>query len=452
MSDQSSDRASAGPMVMIDGFNLGMEKGTGVATYGRNLSFALSDMGMDVGVLYGANIRSRQDPLLQEVMFFDSDEPAHRLVRMLRGARSVLSNSRVSAFEVSIRGAVVTDGLTSRMPRANSIWNARNLFQKASSQFDVLGIPTRVAASVKPGIAHWTYPLPIRMPGSINVYTLHDLVPLRLPYTTLDKKPQYLKLLKWIVRTADHIVTVSENSKRDIVDLLGVAPERVTNTYQAVSIPQRLMARDEAAVHGDVEGTFGLPYKDYFLFFGSIEPKKNIGRMIEGYLGSSADSPLVIVGARAWKSEGELSLLKSAEIRARLQAGERRGREIHRLEYVPYSLLVSLIRGAKAVLFPSLYEGFGLPVLESMMLGTPVLTSNTSSIPEVAGDAALQVDPYDTAGIAAGIRALDTDQGLRDDLSDRGRRQAALFSQEAYQRRLKGVYDSLLPQSQPQSQ
>jgi glycosyltransferase involved in cell wall biosynthesis len=450
LNDHSADSASAGPMVMIDGFNLGMEKGTGVATYGRNLSFALSDMGMDVGVLYGANIRSRQDPLLQEVMFFDSDEPAHRLVRILRGARSVLSSNRVSAFKVSIRGAVVTDGLTSRMPRANSIWNARNLFQKASSQFDMLGIPTRVSASVKPGIVHWTYPLPIRMPGSINVYTLHDLVPLRLPYTTLDRKPQYLKLLKWIVRTADHIVTVSENSKRDIIDLLGVAPERVTNTYQAVSIPQRLMARDEAAVRGDVEGTFGLPYKDYFLFFGSIEPKKNIGRMIEGYLGSSADSPLVIVGARAWKSEGELSLLKSAEIRARLQVGERRGREIHRLEYVPYSLLVSLIRGAKAVLFPSLYEGFGLPVLESMMLGTPVLTSNTSSIPEVAGDAALLVDPYDTAGIAAGIRALDTDQDLRNDLTDRGRRQAALFSQEAYQRRLKGVYDSLLPQSQSQ--
>ena len=117
---------------------------------------------------------------------------------------------------------------------------------------------------------------------------------------------------------------------------------------------------------------------------------------------------------------------------------------IVRLDYAPFRLLISLIRGAKAVLFPSLYEGFGLPILESMLLGTPVLSSNTSSVPEVAGDGALLVDPYDARQIADGVRALDDDDSLRAELSERGARRAALFSETAYQERLAAVYAKVL--------
>jgi glycosyltransferase involved in cell wall biosynthesis len=106
-------------------------------------------------------------------------------------------------------------------------------------------------------------------------------------------------------------------------------------------------------------------------------------------------------------------------------------------------LLVSLIRGAKAVLFPSLYEGFGLPVLEAMMLGTPVLTSTGGSIPEIAGDAAILVDPYDSRAIASGIARLDSDESLRAELTGRGSKQAALFSEERFKHRLMQVYESL---------
>jgi glycosyltransferase involved in cell wall biosynthesis len=114
------------------------------------------------------------------------------------------------------------------------------------------------------------------------------------------------------------------------------------------------------------------------------------------------------------------------------------------LEYAPFPLLVSLIRGAKATLFPSLYEGFGLPVLESMLLGTPVLTSNTSSIPEVVGDAALLVNPYDGNAIAEGIRELETNEALRRDLVERGAQQARLFSEFQYRQRLRSVYSAVL--------
>ncbi|HEX7116239.1 MAG TPA: glycosyltransferase [Steroidobacter sp.] len=105
--------------------------------------------------------------------------------------------------------------------------------------------------------------------------------------------------------------------------------------------------------------------------------------------------------------------------------------------------VMSLIRGARAVLFPSLYEGFGLPILESMLLGTPVLTSRTSAVPEVAGNAALMANPYDTREIAEGIWTLERDDSLCDELSERGSMRAAAFSEAAYRQRIAAVYEKV---------
>jgi glycosyltransferase involved in cell wall biosynthesis len=246
-------------------------------------------------------------------------------------------------------------------------------------------------------------------------------------------------------RKADHIVTVSEASKRDIVNLLGVPEERVTNTYQAVDIPAKLRSISLADVAAEVQGSFGLEPGKYWLFFGAIEPKKNVGRLIQAFLASGVDGPLVICGKQAWKSEQELRLLFDDHIRTMVQEGSvlRTRRKIILLDYAPFRLLVSLIRAARAVIFPSLYEGFGLPALEAMLLGTPVITSNTSSIPEVVGDAALQVDPYDVGALVQAIRALDSSAELRAKLAEAGPRQAALFSHDRYVARLERLYAEL---------
>jgi glycosyltransferase involved in cell wall biosynthesis len=100
----------------------------------------------------------------------------------------------------------------------------------------------------KPDLMHWTYPLPLKISSIPNIYTLHDLVPLRLPYTTLDNKRKYLRLVEKIASSADHIVTVSESSKNDIIKILGVTPERITNTYQSVSIPEKYANKSEDLV------------------------------------------------------------------------------------------------------------------------------------------------------------------------------------------------------------
>jgi glycosyltransferase involved in cell wall biosynthesis len=385
---------------------------------------------------------------MREIAFFDTNAgDIPRWLQLFRNIRdAVVAPFGYVATRVPITGMVFREQFSSRLPYFDQIYNSPDIFTKAHMLFKAFNRMHVVHPTSKPNLMHWTYPLPIRIPGIPNVYTLHDLVPLRLPYTTLDNKRRYFKLLSRIASTADHIVTVSESSKDDITRIIGINPKRVTNTYQAVSIPAQFADKAPETVEREVAGTFGLSYKKYFLFWGSIEPKKNIGRLIEAYLASNVSAPLVIVGAQAWKSEEELRLLYDDNIRSLIQNGNetRVKRKVVQLSYVPFPLLVSLIKGAKATIFPSLYEGFGLPVLESMVLGTPVISSTTASIPEVAGDAAVLVNPYDTRAIADAIRSVDSDSGLRESLISRGLKQSALFSEENYKKRLQSVYGELL--------
>ena len=455
MVDPGNMAAGAGPRraggrgtVMIDGYNLALESGTGVATYARNLSFTAGELGYRTEILYGTRAAS-VDPLLREIAFFDqkSGVPWPFLEALRYATQLVTSPLGVSAKEVPLSGKVISRAFQSRMPHYDKIWNVPELFPRSYLHFKTYQRFLRVHGVTRPNLMHWTYPLPIRMPGTLNIYTLHDLVPLRLPYTTLDNKRFYKKMIEGVLKHADHIVTVSEASKRDIVDLFGYPEEKITNTYQAVSIPKKYADKPEALVREEVEGAFGLPYKGYFLFVGAVEPKKNISRMIEAHLASQLSEPLVIVGKTAWKATEELRFLNEGSNRYLEQLENLtfvRDR-VRRFDYAPFPLLVSLIRGAKALVFPSLYEGFGLPVLEAMSLGTPVITSNTASIPEVAGDAAMLVDPYDPRAIADAMKAISADSTLRDTLSGRGRVQAELFSADRYRDRLEALYDKLMP-------
>ena len=143
----------------------------------------------------------------------------------------------LSAYEIPVSGLVINRQFASRMPSFDKLWNVPNFFERAHRVFGDFGRGLSVNAAPPVQIMHWTYPVSVRVSGARNIYTLHDLVPLRLPYTTLDNKLLFLKLVKNIVRGADHIVTVSEHSKRDIVALLEVPESKVTNTYQAVEIP-----------------------------------------------------------------------------------------------------------------------------------------------------------------------------------------------------------------------
>jgi glycosyltransferase involved in cell wall biosynthesis len=439
--------------VLIDGFNLRLESGTGVATYARNLTYATHALGYQTDVLYDVRGGPGFHNLLREIAFFDplvGNPPAY--IRWMRYAgETARSPVGLTARRVPITGRVIATHYKARLPYFDTIWTSPDVFGRAERHFVVnewLMVPSRLRLRMDspPDLAHWTYPLPIMVPRTKNIYTIHDLVPLRLPFTTLDNKRRFFRLVRLLARTADHIVTVSETSRKDIIDLLGIDEAKVTNTYQSVEIPAKYTDKPADLVRREVEGTFNIKYKEYMLFFGAIEPKKNVGRLIEAYLASKIDTPLLIVGKLAWKSEQEMRLMHDDATSYLEQIGSLtyRRRRIFHIDHVPFPLLVSLIRGAKSVLFPSLYEGFGLPILEAMKLGTPVLSSEEGPIPEVAGDGALLIDPYDTRAIAEGIRELDTNAELRGSLGARGRRRANLFSAQAYQRRLHALYDRIL--------
>ncbi|WP_394730701.1 glycosyltransferase family 4 protein [Altererythrobacter sp. GH1-8] len=446
--------------ILIDGYNLGLEKGTGVATYARNLSYEIHELGHQVAVLYGNRGSPQRDQLLNEIAFFDGPVEQHRFLELLERAKQALRGPlSYKAKQVPVTGRVVTRTFSSRLPYFDTLYNSNDVFKNAQGAFWVWKRLVNIRLPDQPDLAHWTYPLPVKLAGRPNIYTLHDLVPLRLPYTTLDNKKRYLKLMQLLGKKSDHIVTVSENSKRDLVELVGIPEEKITNTYQSVQIPAKYRDKPEDQLAREIEGVTGFDYKGYFLFWGSLEPKKNIARIIEAYLASDVQTPLIIIGAQAWKAEKELALLNEGmrsedDRRADKDApnpviaamARQRGarKRIIRMDYAPFSLLVSLIRGAKVALFPSLYEGFGLPALEAMLLNTPVICSNTSSLPEVAGDAAFMVDPYDTQAITQAIRTLDADADLRADLVKRGAAQAAKYSPENYRARLQSLYEKFL--------
>lgn len=434
--------------IAIDGFNLALSKGSGIATYARNLNTGLKALGFKTHILYGPAGPVGRNPLLNEVALDDAqnDPPAAAWVRYL--STSLWRGTR-RAVRVPSSGLVLPSPAAARAT-PDVKWAAQNVFHRANHAYAAWKLFTpvsfRATASEQPELMHWTCTLPMKAKGMANIYTIHDLVPLRLPFTTLDNKRRFHAMCRKICQTADHIVTVSESARRDIIDMFGVSEDRITNTYQAVSLPPRALAKSDDDVALEVESIFGLEWKNYYLFFGAIEPKKNLGRIIEAYLASGVSGPLVIVGGHGWLEEAETRMLYDDLVMVHiLRDGViRRSDRIRSYDYMPLDSLVTLIRGAKATLFPSLYEGFGLPVLESMLLGTPVLTSTGGSLPEVAGDASLMVDPQQVSEIKEGIRALDADEGLRAELITRGRAQAAKFDETAYRDRLEALYGRLL--------
>ncbi len=423
----------AGERICLDAFNLSMPKGSGIATYARNLAAAVTGLGYEAQLLFGPEQAPGGDNLLNEALIFDAPRPPAKEGRkrwwpsLSRRRREDPRATRITCSGEVI-GGLGSDGAAG----ARVGWAAQDVFHGANRHHGQSGEITalRFGAEQERGLdlMHWTCPLPIRAQAIPNVYTIHDLVPLRLPYATLDNKRRFHALCQSICREADHVVAVSETTRQDVIRMFGLAENRITNTFQSVSLPASQRNRPQAEVAAEIEGVFALPWRGYFVFYGAIEPKKNLARLVEAYLASAVAAPLVIVGGQTWLAETQAGLL---DFLATGPGSAGSGR-IRRYDYLPAAALMTLVSGARATLFPSLYEGFGLPVVESMLLGTPVLGGAAGAVPEIAGDAALLVDPYDVTAIKRAIQALDADEALRADLAARGTLQAARFAPERY--------------------
>jgi glycosyltransferase involved in cell wall biosynthesis len=423
----------------IDGYNLAIPNGTGIATYGASLAEVLTGVGHEVTGVFGLDPGPR--PATRETLFFEQFGRGHgRGYVVLRAIASIaLHHGARPLIEVALTDHVDKRGFGPRWPDLAALWTSPVLFEAAWGRFQVFGRFTTVQMPNPPEVMHWTYPVPVRMAGSRNVYTMHDLVPLKLPHTTLDNKRYYHRLIRQLVDGADHIATVSDASRNDILAMFNADPERVTNCYQSSPLPPAVAAGSEAEDHAMIESVFGLPPRGFYLFFGASDPKKNIGRIVAAYLASQSRRPLVVVSSRDWgMSEASGGLGKDGMV-----YGRKVDRPIIQLQYLPRETLFRLIRSARAVLFPSLYEGFGLPALEAIQLGTPVISSNTSSLPEVVGGGGLLVDPYDTNAITGALQQIDQDDALVARLSAAGLAHARKFTNEGFATRLAAMYAKL---------
>lgn len=253
------------------------------------------------------------------------------------------------------------------------------------------------------------------------VLTVHDLAFRKFPETAPLATRRWLRRLDRALQQAAEVVVPSTVTRDDLVALYPVDPSRVTVIHHGVD-----RERIRPAPEDDVErarGRFGVKGR-YVLFLGGLEPRKNLPRLVRAFARADADATLVIAGASvSWNPEGRLELDRALAEMDR----ERRDRVIL-TGYLGTRDKVALMTGAEALAFPTLYEGFGFPLLEAMACGTPILTSNVSSMPEVAGDAALFVDPLDESAIADGLERVVGDAAFRKRLIEAGGRQVEKFS------------------------
>jgi len=221
-------------------------------------------------------------------------------------------------------------------------------------------------------------------------------------------------------RCAAHVITISEQSRKDIQHYLGISRERISVTYPAAaSIFRPVVAVDVASVLA----RYGVT-SPYILSVGTLEPRKNLARVIEAFADLrhrrvvSPQLKLVLVGRRGWLEHPIFATVRRLELEE----------HVHFTGYVAEGDLPALYSGASVFVYPSLYEGFGIPPLEAMACGCPVVTSNCSSLPEVVGDAALQADPNDVMQITQAMERVLTDEALAQEMRQKGLRRAEQFS------------------------
>ena len=272
-----------------------------------------------------------------------------------------------------------------------------------------------------------------------KVVTIHDVMPIRFPEMFRPWYRNYARLVTpRLARSARAVIAVSQTVKRDVVEWLGVPAERVTVVPNGVE-PGYAPLRPDDPLAADLRRRYDLP-RDFVLAVGSIEPRKNLPRLLEALHllrsrpGPNRDLTLVHAGPQGWRPD---------EVAAAVQALALAD-AVRFLGYVPPEQLRALYGLARLFAYPSLWEGFGIPLLEAMACGCPVVTSDVSSMPEVAGEAAVLVDPTSVEDIARGIAAVWNDDGLRCGLVALGLARARQFTWPRAARETIAVYDAAL--------
>ena len=267
-----------------------------------------------------------------------------------------------------------------------------------------------------------------------TVFTLHDLIFQFFPEYHLPLNRAFLiHAMPRFLRRADAIIAVSECTKRDAIHFYKLPADKITVIYEGVNPSLHPVNEEGVLAQARVRWTQGSPF---ILFVGTIEPRKNLIALVDAVRALRTRGyphRLVIAGRKGWLYQGVFDHVRQTGLES----------QVDFLDFVAEEDLAALYGACAAFVFPSLYEGFGLPPLEAMACGAPVICSNTSSLPEVVGDAALLVNPRDVDEMAGAIERVLSDAALGEQLRARGIAQAARFSWEGAARKTLSVYESL---------
>jgi len=437
--------------ILIDGFALGIRQGTGLTRHAIETLGALDSLGYRRDLLLGTPVPRVPDTVL----------PAAVLQGLLAGPQAGLLQTPLKSLPAIAwaigRNLLAPPGAHASTMRClrparehlsidaavelyafDTIYNSNGLFRAAFAWASLTGRKLRTGfpdAQQAPDIFHCTSPVPIQVTGIPRVTTVHDLIPLTLPQSTQVPLRGYYKIMKASLKDCAAVCCVSQHTAREVAAFFAIPEDRLFVTYQAVDVD---------SYRGQLSGDFvearlreyGLEPGGYLLFNGAVEPKKNLDRLLSAYVQSGVQLPLVVLGPGGWQH-------RATEAR---MAGMKNGvkQRVVRIKYLDRLSQLAVLRGARCLCFPSLAEGFGLPVLEAMSLGVPVITARRPALLEVAGDAALTVDPKSTEELAAALRQLATDDPACRELAARGQAQAAKFTRQRYAERLEAAYSRAL--------
>jgi len=264
-----------------------------------------------------------------------------------------------------------------------------------------------------------SYIIPALLPRAVKtIVTVHDLVAFLFRGTHNKKAVLVEKLFfKKMLKKTRFLLAVSENTKRDIINKFHYEEDKIGVVYPSADDDFKPVEKD--SLKEFIEST-KLPEK-FFLAVGTLEPRKNYPNLIKGFyefLKNNKDYHLIIVGKKGWKFEGIYKLIEELKLK----------NHVHILGYLSGKSIMNLYSLAEALVFPSIYEGFGIPPLEAMKCGCPVIVSNTSSVPEVVGDAGLYINPKNPASIAGVLTKLVSNKDLREKLIAQGFAQSKKFS------------------------
>ncbi|MFQ5854344.1 MAG: glycosyltransferase family 4 protein [Anaerolineae bacterium] len=341
--------------------------------------------------------------------------------RLIQGLARIDSPEEFVLFQSRKDAAVMANTLR---------FERRNLWTPSHHRLEQWILPVEIAFT-NVDLLHSPDFIPPFWRSTRSVITIHDLHFLRYPHFLTQDAAHYYGQIDEAVRRTDHVIAVSDSTRQDTINLLGVPADHITVIYEATDPTFRPI--EDPQMLARIRETYNLPEK-FVLFVSTIEPRKNIPTLLRAYRvlldRHGPLAPLVIVGKRGWLFEEVFSLVAELDLED----------DVRFVGRVPQDDLVLLYNAATVHVHPAFYEGFGLPPLEAMTVGTPTIVSDVSSLPEVVGDAGWLVHPEDVEGWSAAIGRLLADEDLRADYRQRGFEQATRFSLERMAEETLAVY------------